>query len=420
MSNRYLSAALLFVILTTYGLIYFVVLAPTKIQDFTSFYAAILNWAQFKNPYTTLDSNFLPLTTKLSANLNPPFVLYLFGFLAKLSYQTALGIWLFLSFTLGLIGASLSIYYAFSDDFLRKNWLILLLIYLALFSTLINFSTAQIGLILLFLVMLGYHYFLKNQDLWAGFFWGLLVAFKFFPALLFIFILKEKRLKLFVIMLVITVFACLLPFLHEQEIYSQYFALIAKVSWYGDNWNASIFGFISRLFKPSVNRIIYAVLFVISFVWYFKKLKTSSSKQVNHQPFCLSLTMMLMLSPFGWIYYFPVLIFPLFLIWARVYEKLNQTIKPMLIFLIAFFFINMPQGYVHFENMTHLSVNVFFYSWFFYGLFLINYLCAQETIVLGKNQLGDDENKQVFITISLFILSFGLVVTALRLVLECH
>lgn len=452
MTHRYLNLALLFVIFITYNLLYFVILAPSQIQDFTSFYAAILNWVQFKNPYTTLDSNFLELTKKLSANLNPPFVFFVFSFLAKFSYQTALEIWLFLSFILGLIGAGLSIYYAFADDLLRRNWLILLLIYLAFFSTLINFSTAQIGLILLFLVMIGYHYFLKNCDLLAGFFWGLLVAFKFFPALLFIFLLKVRRIKLFVIMLITTVIACLLPFLHDPEIYSQYFAMMAKVSWYGDNWNASIFGFISRLFGP-IHPIIYAVLFVIGFFWYLKKLgmkapfirlrknrsptkfrsccaktqptlflkdlETEASK-INHHPFCLSLTMMLMLSPFGWIYYFPLLIFPLFLIWAAAYEKLTQTIKPMLIFLIAFFFINMPQGYVYFDNMTLLAAKTLFYSWFFYGLLLINYLCGQEKILLGKNQLRYDENKQIFITISLFILSFSLVVTALRLVFEFH
>jgi hypothetical protein len=428
MSNRYLIAFTLIVI-TTYCLLFYLVLSRVNVQDFTSFYSALLNLVNNKNPYTILFSHFLPLTKKLTANLNPPFVLFVFGFLVKFSYQTALTIWISLSFILGLIGAGLAFYHAFSEDFLRKNWLILFLIYLSLFSTIINISIAQIGLILLFILMLGYHFYLGNRDYIAGFLWGLLVAFKFFPALLFIYVLKQRRMKVFVLMFATTVLACLVPyFVYGKIIYSQYFSMMSHVLWYGDNWNASIFGYIFRLFiHPQYIRqhlilmeSIYVFLFLICLLWYLKKLGSSALKPVNHQPFCLTLTMMLLMSPFGWLYYFPLLIFPLLLIWNSAYKQINHSIKPMLIFLISLFLINIPQGYLINKQMTDVSSKILFYSWFFYGLVLLNYLCAKQNKISGKNDIPYDEKKQGFIFITLFILMFGLIITAFKFLLDIN
>ncbi len=414
-------------LLALYSLLFYSVLTRLKIQDFTSFYAALLNYVNFKNPYIILHSDFLAESTKLTANLNPPFVLFFFSFLAKFPYPIALAIWLSLSLILGLIGASIAIYYAFSKRFLDKYFIICLLIFLSFFSTLINISVGQMGLFLLFFIMVGYHFYLKKQDTFSGIFWGIIIAFKFFPALLFIYALKQRRFKVVLIMFITTSLALLLPyFIHDRTIYSQYCSMMSQVFWYGDNWNASLFGYVYRLFfnakSPqdlhTLQQIIYLLLFFICLFLYLKNQGETSLKPINHQPFCLTLTMMLLMSPFGWLYYFPLLFFPLLLIACTAYEELNFSIKSMLIFLIALFLIGLPQNYINQKNMDHFLVKLFFCSLYFYGLIFLNYLCIRSKTFLGKIDISYDIKKEPFIRTAFFILTFFLFITALRFLLE--
>ncbi|MBA2711676.1 MAG: DUF2029 domain-containing protein [Tatlockia sp.] len=422
-----LNSVLLLALSGLYCLLFFAVLSQLKLQDFTSFYAALINYTNLDNPYSKLTSNFLPNHTKLTANLNPPFVLLAFCFLTKFSYQTALIIWLFLSLILGLVGAWIAFYYSFSNDFLKSYMILLMVIFLSFFSTIINISVGQMGLILLFFVMAGYHFYLIKQDTLCGIFWGLIIAAKFFPALLLIFALKQRRMKVFYAMLMTLTLAFLLAyFINGRIIYSQYFAMMSQVFWYGDNWNASIFGYFYRLFFQAqspqdlmfLQQIVYVFLSIICLFFYLKNLGFSGFKVVNHQPFCLTLTMMLLMSPFGWLYYFPLLIFPLCLLYGKAYNELNFSIKSMLILLIILFLIGIPQNYINQKNMDLLSAKIIFFSFYFYGLLLLNYLCLRKDKMPGNLELIYYAENAPFIRITLFILIFNLVITALRFFLE--
>ncbi|MBA2650951.1 MAG: DUF2029 domain-containing protein [Tatlockia sp.] len=422
MSNRYLDLIIILVVMAVYSLLIYSVLSVNYIQDFTSFYAAILNLVDHKDPYQALYSNFLPISKKLSANLNPPFSMFMFSFLAKFSYQSALIIWVFLSLILGLFGAGLAFYHAFSYPFLKKNWLYLFIIYLSLFSTMINITVAQFGLILLFFIMAGYHFYIKNNNLATGIFWGTTIAFKFFPALLLVFIIKQRRYKAFSFTFCTALMACSIPyFLYGRAIYSNYMSMFSRVSWYGDNWNASLFGYIYRLFIHNkffdinliILKFIYVILFFICFFWYIKKMGENNLKEANHQPFCLTLTMMLLMSPFGWLYYFPILIFPLLLAGIYAYKSNNFS---LLIFIFSLSLINLPQGYILPTQPASFLLNLSSYSSFFYGLILLNYLSAKRKILLGNNELAYDSKNQGFILISSFIVFFALIFTALRFI----
>lgn len=402
-SNRYLILAFLAMVITVYCLLFYAVFTPEKIQDFASFYSAILNMLDHKNPYLQ--------STSLRPNLSPPFALLFFSFLGNFSYKTALIIWFFLSLILGLIGAFCAFYHAFSGEFLRKNWLILTLIYLSFFSTIANIIVVQFGSILLFFIMIGYHFYLRSRDLIAGVLWGIIIAFKFFPALLFFFVIKQGRKKVFFLMFFTFLIVSLLPFFSQgQLIYKQYFAMIAHVSWYGDNWNASLFGYLVRLFfhGESLNdlKILYLILFCISLIWYFKNLKGLES---NHQPFCLTLTMMLLLSPFGWLYFFPLLVLPLSLTWIAACDNKSQ-----LFWLCILLLINLPQGYIFSTYELGILVKVSFISCYFYGLLLLNYSCVKQE----KSDLIFDEKKQLFLLITLLILAFGLLEIIIKFFLE--
>ncbi|MBA2657792.1 MAG: DUF2029 domain-containing protein [Tatlockia sp.] len=424
MTNRRLGLIACLIVTLVYCLIFYYVLSSNNIQDFTSFYAAIVNLVEHKNPYAKLSSHFLPLTKRLSANLNPPFALYSFSFLAQFSYKLALGIWIFLSFALGLIGAGVALTQVFSRHFFREYWLILVVIYLAFFPTLINISTGQFGLILFFLLMIGYHFYLKNNELVCGLFWGLAVALKFFPALLFLFLLKQRRMKAFFAMFAMTSLALGLPSLiYGTEIYSQYFSMLSRVFWYGDNWNASLLGYLFRLFydNPFMNinlrliKFIYIFLFIIFILYYLKKMQKNTLQEINHQPFCLSLAMMLILSPLGWLYYFPILTLPLLLVWIKAYKS---NFSAMIIVLLCLALINFPQGYVLDRHSGDLFLKIFYYSLSFYGLLLLIYLCTKKNPLLGNNEIHYVTTKQGFILLSQFIFFLGLIGMTFRLIAQ--
>ena len=106
-------------LLGIYGILFFFVFTHQLKLDFSSLYSAGQHLLDGDNPYRVLLTTYLPTVKKLPANLNPPFVLWLFSSLTHLPYQVALVIWSLLSFILGLIGARIAFQYAFSPIFLR-------------------------------------------------------------------------------------------------------------------------------------------------------------------------------------------------------------------------------------------------------------------------------------------------------------
>lgn len=423
MNNRYWQATFVLSIIYIYWLLFYTVLTQENIIDFTSFFTAILALINNENPYRILYTSFFPVAKKVSANLNPPIVLWMAKPLAQFSYHTALTIWSFFSFILGLIGASITFSYAFSAKFLKKYRLYLYLAYLSLFSTLMNISIVQLGSVLLFFIMLGYHFYLTERNYLAGILWGIIIAVKLFPALLFFYVLKQRRIKVFTVMLATFLLASLIPLLvYGPTIYIQYYEMMSRVLWYGDNWNASFYGYIFRLFidnrNTSLNLIpvetLYLILFFSSLIWYLKKLGKNEINHLNHQPFCLTLVMMLLLSPFGWLYYFSILILPLTLTWVTAIEDKTSQTKSILLWLISLILINFPLGYVGTRYMHNFIVRIGFASCYFYGLLLLAYLISLRERFPGNNEIEFDETEHHFLPATLVVFAFGLIATALR------
>ncbi len=131
------------------------------------------------------------------------------------------------------------------------------------------------------------------------------------------------------IMLTTVLLLSFIPWLvFGSTIYKQYFSMLTCVLWYGDSWNASLYGFLFRLFIDVHDKTqsliaiktVYIFLFFSLLFWYLKK-STGKSTALNHQPFCLTLIMMLLMSPFGWLYYFPLLILPVACVWITAINK---------------------------------------------------------------------------------------------------
>ena len=365
-------------LIVTYTLLFYLVFTHQYRLDFSPFYSASQAFFQGDNPYQVLFTNYFPTVKKLSVNLNPPFVLWLFRPFSILPYDVAVVIWSILSFVSGLIGAGIAFYYAFPTLRHQRPYWVLYVLYLTSYATLMNTMIAQVGTWILFFVMAGYHFYKTNRDGYAGVLWGLLIAIKLFPGLLFFYVLIERRYRVFIIMLTCVLLLSMLPILVGGfAIYSHYFSMLSRVLWYGDSWNASLYGYIFRLFVDGkqhllIAKIVYVPCFFAVMAGYIRSLlffQRSTHIASEHQGFCLTIVCMLLLSPFGWLYYFPLLTFPLAVLWVRILTK-----QRLFVWLTAWFFINFPMDYVRATNMSSMISKLGIYSFHFYGLIILLYL----------------------------------------------
>ncbi len=351
-----------------------------------------------ENPYKALVADYLPIPRTLSNNLCPPFFLILTYPFGLLGYHAALFLWCLFSFISGLIGAGLAFSFAFSKDSLRKHGLGLLLLYMMLFSTIMNLAVGQMGAVLFFFIMSGYYYYLQERDYLAGILWAIIISIKFFPGLLFFFVLSERRFKLLFIMLFVFLCCWIIPlFFYGPQIYLHYYTLMNNISWYADSWNASIYGFLFRLFTFSYHvpyelrmtiRLIYVPVFAITLALYYHFLRTGTNNHAtNHYRFSLTLVFMLLLSPLGWIYYFSLLILPLALSWSKEVQKNNAPSLALGLWLLCLFLLNFPFDYVRIGHIPHIFTRATIYSFHFYGLLILAYLIIKEKELPGQNEL---------------------------------
>lgn len=421
--SKFSKIVVILFLLCIYVILFYLVFTNRFKLDFSSLYSASQTLSEGDNPYRVLLTTYLPVVKKLPANLNPPFALWLFSPFAHLNYKIALVIWSFFSFILGLIGAGIAFKYAFSSAFLQKNRVYLYLIYLSSYATLANTAIAQLGAILLFLVMMGYHFYRINRDTAAGIMWGLIVGIKIFPALLLFHVLVKKRFHVAVILLMTLLLSWLIPlFLYGTIVYHQYLAMMSQVLWYGDSWNASLFGMIFRIIIDLNHKphsllwvgLVYGVLFCAFLIFYLKKI----SAVADQQAFGLTLVMMLLLSPLGWLYYFPLLTFPLAITWLNIRNKENGAISSMFTWCLCFFLVNYPMDYIPARLMSSFPKILSIYSMHFYGVVLLFYLTHQMATFTQEITLDSIENSQTlanrrnnfFAPVLCTILSFDLLV----------
>lgn len=413
---------LLLMLSLIYALLFYFMLTDQIKLDFYSFYSASAALLHGDNPYQLLFASYLPAVKKLSTNLNPPILLMLFMPLSRVSHHTGLIIWSISSFILGTISATAAFKLAFSPEFFKNHWLSLYIVYLALFSTLMNTHIAQLGAFTAFFLIVGYYLYQHKHETLAAIFWGIIISIKIFPALLFIYVLRQAPYKMLGIMFATVVLMWLIPLLaFGMDIYSNYFNMLTRVLWYGDSWNASIYGFLFRLLvdthQPDNLRlvhILYVILCCGLVVWYLKKIvSTRIPDDKNHQQFCLTLTVMLLISPLGWMYYFPLILLPLLITWSQAIQ--SQEKKSMVfLWLICLFLINFPIDYIESKNMPTLFEKLTICSFYFYGLLLLTWLVARKNQSLPASATSDYLIRPIGI-----VLAFGVVVLCISNLLVC-
>ncbi|KTD62545.1 glycosyltransferase family 87 protein [Legionella spiritensis] len=403
-----------------YALIFYLQFTQQLRVDFSSFYSTSAALTQEQKPYSIPSTSSRPKAKKLPTNLNPPFFLLLLQPLAHLDYRFALPVWTLLNFIAGLAGAAIAAKLAFQRAILQKIWPVLLLVYLSLFMTFMDTAIAQMGAFVLFFVMTGYYAYACRHDRLAGFLWGFITAIKFFPGLLLVMAWQQRRYRVAGYLLATTVVLSLLPvYYFGLSIYSEYLQMLRHVTWYGDSWNGSLYGFLYRLFVVPGHQaqsvltiqVIYIVASLLILIWYIKKMGNNSPEVNRHYPFCLTLAITLLLSPFGWLYYFSILLLPLALTWQQLVRDRETAPIITVLWFTGFFIINLPFDYiksVHMDSSFWHRLTI--YSLHNYGLLILVYLIIRlltrpEKLLTNTAQL--DRN---FVLPVLVIVAFGLLV----------
>lgn len=290
----------------------------------------------------------------LHPNLNPPIFSIIVLPLSLLDYSTAC--WIF-SISSLLCGAW-ALLLILRQHQEKSNNLHLSLNYaivatLAFYSYFPVFATISYGQVSLFLLLLLTNSWiaLRNHDQSRGGFWlGVAASIKPFIGLFFIALLVSKNWRAAMTFTI----SCISLFLIGGLIvgfhtYNDYLMIPSNITWYSTNWNASFFGFFSRLFGggegiswiniPSITQAAsMTCCLIIIFIIIKLNLRTSFNQHnltlKSDIMFLITIPAMIIMSPLGWLYYFPLLLIPTIIMLSHIEKTESKDFYRFLLVLL--------------------------------------------------------------------------------------
>jgi hypothetical protein len=115
---------------------------------------------------------------------------------------------------------------------------------------------------------------------------------------------------------------------------------------------------------------------------------------------------MLLLSPFGWMYYFSLIIMPLIITWQNLKAQKTIHSKYSALWLTCLSLVNFPLSYLRIKYASNIFSKISIYSLHFYGLLILAYLLACAINQAKQHQVRITEVHYLFYPI-IYILSFG-------------
>lgn len=293
-------------------------------SDFFKFYESALFYFSGQNIYSNdiveMKSHLITSWVTSDGNLNPPFFTLLLLPLHVFNYAKAYQYWNIFSAACFVLGVHVALR-PFPQW--HKNSLVILALFLLYLPTSAVFAYGQVtGLLLLFLAS-AWVLARSQHDVSAGVFIGLACAVKLFCGLFLIYFLCLKRYRVVVVALVIitgTVLAGLMVF--GWPAYMAYHSTLDSIGWYAASWNISFRGFFTRLFSGAEKNIpIVSAPFLVNgltgictlaLMGYLIYTWRKWGEARFDLGYALVMVAMLLLSPLGWVYYFPLLLIPYF------------------------------------------------------------------------------------------------------------
>lgn len=348
---------------------------PSK-SDFAVFYAS--SHALITQHSSNQHQSHSHLTSK---NLNPPIVSVLLAPLAALSYPHALFLWECMNLVLLVTCVWFVCQYFEPGRVVSRDRILVLLACLLSYPIMSNFSSGQMGMVLLVFMLFTFFAARSQNDRVAGISLAIACSLKLFPGLLLLlfFLLKRYRVIGYCFMTSTIVFAIPLLFL-KPIVYWHYWQTIHHVNWYAGNWNASVLGFLQRWTLPApdfhVSGMLYGIYCIVSLVliglliYETKRMKAFSAKESFPYLFSLFSIAMLLISPLGWIYYFTILIVPLFVLF-RMLRMTTITNRLLLLLSSSLLLLNYPAAFQRIDKIQSFFQAMTTASLHFYGLVLL-------------------------------------------------
>lgn len=281
----------------------------------------------------------------LHPNLNPPFFIALTTPLALLDYPQALWVWSLASIISGIWALTLILKSDASPTTNTTTKMLIGLVFFAYYPTFANSSYGQLTLFLLLDVTLAWLALRNGKNRAAGCWLGVAAGIKPFFGLFLValFISRNWRgVSGFIA-------ACGFSFLAGGLIagfsaYTAYLSILNDVHWLATSWNGSYAGFFTRLFGPGDKTWMnmpmlarglpalcsLATLGVLGGV-VFKLSKSADQKLYADGLVALTIPGMLLISPLGWSYYFPLLLISFIVIWNLTADLPNGRICRLLL-----------------------------------------------------------------------------------------
>jgi hypothetical protein len=389
--------ALLGVILVFAGYVYFVtteVMAKREgLTDFSKFYASARFFWEGKPVYSPVTNQFFPLLEQhpelvqesLHPNLNLPFQTLLTAPLGLLEHGAAFWAFSVLSMVCGLI--SVVLLSNAKPESTDRKWVALIytVLLLAYYPTWVNARLGQTSLIILVPIAFAWLAGRQRHDQAAGIALGIAISLKPFVGLFFIALLAWRRWRL--------LFWCVVSFLScslialvglGTDAYQDYLAVSRQVTWYSASWNASLLGFFTRLFGGSENTPLvnqpwiawgltaFVSAGLVAAVWWVYSRLYSGHSTVNWDlGFSVTIVAMLLISPLGWMYYFPLLLVPLVAGWTASSSMPRWSRAPL---VVAWALSTAPLSLVAPADMNISLASITWESVYFYALAL--FVCA--------------------------------------------
>lgn len=325
----------------------------------------------------------------LHPNLNSPFFTLCMAPLGLLDFVPAFWVWTILSICCAIVAAAIiaNILSKESGDLVIISGMCLVLF--AYYPSYINILLGQSSFFLLILIVTAWFSSRDANDSVAGITLGLAMALKSFVGIFLIIFLVRRRWRLVLWLISVFLLCNLISFLIlGLASYKNFLFKMGDMRWYAGSWNASFTGFLTRIFGGSGNnsllpfpRIAHAlsaitflgyVLFLIWMAW--PRLKEEEPIDRFDLIFSLAIVGMLLISPYGWVYYFPLLIIPASVAW-KVSQRINDGYFYRLLIIISWCLSSIPTGIIAAENIPVNQPKIWFFTdaaYYFYALLLFS------------------------------------------------
>lgn len=373
--------------------------------DFIQFFSSAQSFAAGGSMYRPVrPRDFAPPTapvTEPSApyhpNLNPPLLALLFVPLTLLGLPGSYMAWMALSVLSGLFACALLWRGLGQPGRDHVGLIALWLAFLVYFPTYSSLTMGQVTMVTLLPVAGAWGAARTRRDRLAGILVGLAVSLKLFVGLLVVYLVIQRRWRAaaWSIGTILIVAAATLPATGIAA-YVEYFSVIRTVTWFGNSWNASYAGVITRVLGGSENvplidaprlaRFLVLCCSAVTVAWlaWLTWPRRGIERSLDRFDLGLGLTLvsMLLISPLGWMYYFPILCVPGYAVWSLARRVGRRSLAFGCI--VAWGLSTIPTPMVRAPDVNSPVAWVTSGSLYFYALFILGIVTSRALVLVNS------------------------------------